>query len=194
MCAPTKETFKTPLFRWHLHFIVIYVDSYKGRRLPGWHRGKESALQSRRCKRWGFDPWVARIPWTRKWEPAPVSLLRKFHGPRSLVVCSSWGCKELDTHTHTHTHTHTPSGSGCSSLVLQLCFSKPLLQHVQVIPLMEKVCFQTCLLKLSLYLGTQRILDPGVMLWSEIGVGERMLFSSTQSSLYWFFVTIDNNV
>ena len=103
MCAPTKETFKTPLFRWHLHFIVIYVDSYKGRRLPGWHRGKESALQSRRCKRWGFDPWVARIPWTRKWEPAPVSLLRKFHGPRSLVVCSSWGCKELDTHTHTHT-------------------------------------------------------------------------------------------
>ena len=26
---------------------------------------------------------------------------------RSLVCCSPWGLKELDTHTHTHTHIHT---------------------------------------------------------------------------------------
>ena len=103
-----RECKKTPLFRWHLHFIVIHVDSYKGCRLPRWHRGKESACQSRRWKRQEFDPWVAKIPWRRKWEPTPVSLLGRFHGPRNLVVCSPWGCKELDTHTHTHTHTHTP--------------------------------------------------------------------------------------
>ena len=31
---------------------------------PGLHSGKESACQSRRCKRCGFDPWVGKIPWS----------------------------------------------------------------------------------------------------------------------------------
>ena len=30
--------------------------------LPRGHGGKESACQCRRCKRWGFDPWVGKIP------------------------------------------------------------------------------------------------------------------------------------
>ena len=29
--------------------------------------------QCRRCKRHGFDPWVRKIPWKRKWLPAPVT-------------------------------------------------------------------------------------------------------------------------
>ena len=33
---------------------------------------KESACQCRRHKRYGFDPWVRKIPWRRKWQPAPV--------------------------------------------------------------------------------------------------------------------------
>ena len=33
--------------------------------------GKESAFQCRRC---GFDPWVGKIPWRRKWQPTPVFL------------------------------------------------------------------------------------------------------------------------
>ena len=32
----------------------------------------------RRC---GFDPWVGKIPWRRKWQPTPVFLLEKSHGP-----------------------------------------------------------------------------------------------------------------
>ena len=28
---------------------------------------KEPACQCRRCKRWGFDPWVGKIPWMRAW-------------------------------------------------------------------------------------------------------------------------------
>ena len=24
------------------------------------------------CGRSGFDPWVRKIPWRRKWQPAPV--------------------------------------------------------------------------------------------------------------------------
>ena len=43
---------------------------------------KESACQSRRQ---GFDPWVEKIPWRRKWQPTPVFLPEKSHGQRSLV-------------------------------------------------------------------------------------------------------------
>ena len=47
-------------------------------------------------KRCGFDPWVGKIPWRRKWQPTPVLLSEKFHGQRSLVGDSSWDCKESD--------------------------------------------------------------------------------------------------
>jgi len=36
------------------------------------------------------------IPWRRKWQPTPVLLPGKFHGLRSLVGYSPWGCKESD--------------------------------------------------------------------------------------------------
>ena len=42
--------------------------------LPWWLSGKESACQCRRCRRHGFDPWVEKIPWRRKWQPTPVFL------------------------------------------------------------------------------------------------------------------------
>jgi len=47
-----------------------------------WLSGEESACQCRRC---GFDPWVRKIPWRRKWQPILVFLLEKSHGQRSLV-------------------------------------------------------------------------------------------------------------
>ena len=49
------------------------------------YHGKESTCQYRRCKRQGFDPWVGKIPWSRKWQPTPVSLPGKSHGQRSLA-------------------------------------------------------------------------------------------------------------
>ena len=33
----------------------------------------------------------------RQWHPTPVLLPGKFHGWRSLVGCSPWGCEESDT-------------------------------------------------------------------------------------------------
>ena len=45
----------------------------------------------------GFDPWVGKIPWRRKWQPTAVSLPGKSHGQRSLVGCSPRGLKELGT-------------------------------------------------------------------------------------------------
>ena len=39
----------------------------------------------RRCKRCGFNPWIRKIPWRRKWQHIPVFLPEKSHGQRSLV-------------------------------------------------------------------------------------------------------------
>ena len=64
-----------------------------GLRLPTWLSGKESACQCRSCRRCGFDPWVGKIPWKRKWQPAPVFLPGKSHGQKSLVGYSPWGRK-----------------------------------------------------------------------------------------------------
>ena len=47
-----------------------------------WLSGKEAACQ---CRRHGFDPWVRKIPWRRKWKPISVFLPEKSHGQRSLV-------------------------------------------------------------------------------------------------------------
>ena len=56
-----------------------------------------------------FDRWVGKIPWRRKWQPTPVLLLGKFHGWKSLVGYSPWGCKELDTTELLHFHFHQES-------------------------------------------------------------------------------------
>ena len=63
---------------------------------PGGATGKESACHCRRRKRLGFNPWVGKILWRRKWQPTPVFLTEKFHGQMSLVGYSPWGHKELD--------------------------------------------------------------------------------------------------
>ena len=59
------------------------------------------------CRRCGFDPWVGKIPWRRKWQPTPVFLPEKFHGQRSLVGYSPWGRKDDWAAERTHTlHTY----------------------------------------------------------------------------------------
>ena len=68
--------------------------------------GKESACRCRRC---GFDPWVDKIPWKRKWQLSPAFLPGKFRGPRSLAGYSPWGCKDLDSTEWLSKHTHLSS-------------------------------------------------------------------------------------
>ena len=63
---------------------------------PGGIRGKEPTCQCRRHKTYGFDPWVAKIPWRRAWQPTPVFLPGASHGQWSLVGCSRWGEKQSD--------------------------------------------------------------------------------------------------
>ena len=54
-------------------------------------------LETQKC---GFDPWVRKIPWNRKWQPTLVFLSGKFHGQRSLAGYSLWGHKELEMTEH----------------------------------------------------------------------------------------------
>ena len=81
------------------------------------------------CRRPGFNPWVGKMPWRRKWQPTPVFLPGGPHGQRSLAGYSPWDCTESEmtkhvqahvcthrcAHTHTHTHTH------CMTTQVSLC-------------------------------------------------------------------------
>ena len=59
--------------------MYLYTHIYTG--FPGGSTsGKESTCQCRRHKRRGFNPYVRKIPWSRKWQPAPVFLPGQFHG------------------------------------------------------------------------------------------------------------------
>ena len=56
---------------------------------------KEPICQCRRHKRHGFNPWVRKIPWRRKWQLTPVLLPGESHGQRSLAatvhrIAQSW--------------------------------------------------------------------------------------------------------
>ena len=68
-----------------------------------WLRGKESLCWCRRC---GFDPWVRKIPWTRKWQPTPVFLPGESHEQMSLVGYSLWDHSQACLSTHTPLYTH----------------------------------------------------------------------------------------
>ena len=58
-----------------------------------WLSGKEPACQYRRQ---GFDPWVQKIPWRRKWQPILVFLSGKCHGQRNLAGYNPWGSKRVE--------------------------------------------------------------------------------------------------
>ena len=75
-------------FFWWWAFWLVKYD------FPGGTDGKSVCLQ---CRRPGFNPWVRKIPWRRKWQPTPVLLPGKSQGQRSLVGYSPWGRKESDT-------------------------------------------------------------------------------------------------
>ena len=59
--------------------------SYLPSGLSKWLSGKESTCQWRRHRRHGFNPWIRKIPWRRKWQPTPVFLPGESHRQRSLA-------------------------------------------------------------------------------------------------------------
>ena len=79
--------------------LCLQSKGRSSRGFPGGSDGKSVCLP---CGRLRFDPWVGKIPWRRKWQPTPVLLPGKFHGRRSMVGYSPWGCKESDTTEQVH--------------------------------------------------------------------------------------------
>jgi len=67
------------------------VSNVKG--FPGRAVVKNPPASAGDAKKRRFNPWVRKIPWSRKWQPTPVFLPGKFHGQRSLVDCSPQGLK-----------------------------------------------------------------------------------------------------
>ena len=45
------------------------------------------------CMRPGFDSWVRKFPWRKKWQPTPVFLPGEAHGQRSLAGYGPRDCK-----------------------------------------------------------------------------------------------------
>ena len=89
--------------------------------LPRWCSGEESACQYRRPRRCRFNPWVRKIPGSRKWQPTPVfdNLLQYFCQENSMDRGVWWATVHKVAKSHTwlsycmcvcawaHTHTHT---------------------------------------------------------------------------------------
>ena len=95
-------------FLWHLDFSDMADDGVWGRKKSPEHGSQETWIwvpalpvaqqvncQCRRCNRHGFNPWVGKIPWRRKWLLTPVFLPGEFHGQRSLVGYSSRNLKRV---------------------------------------------------------------------------------------------------
>ena len=60
---------------------------------PGVSNGKQSAYNAGDR---GWIPGLGRCLGEENWLPTPGFLPGEFHGHRSLVGYSPWGCKELD--------------------------------------------------------------------------------------------------
>ena len=95
----------------------------------------------------GFNPWVRKIPWRRKWQPTPVLLPGKSHGWRRLVGYSPWGHNESDTTERLHKSVHPFSISSLlkslillrSSILGDRLFSTPLRKQKQSEELYPKI-------------------------------------------------------
>ena len=75
------------------------------------------------CRRPGFDPWVGKIPWRRKWQPTPIFLPGESQGQRSLGGYSLWVARVrhdwVTKHTaHTYIHIHIRSDQSLSRVRL----------------------------------------------------------------------------
>ena len=45
---------------------------------------KNLTASARQCRKHGFDPWVGKLPWKKKWQPTPIFVHGESHGQRGL--------------------------------------------------------------------------------------------------------------
>ena len=98
------QRWKQAVAHWsHLLFIELMdAPFYREKRVRLTYSGSIPDASDKKkiylqCRRPRFNPWVRKVSWRRKWLPTPVFLPGEFHGEKSLVGYSPWGCKESDT-------------------------------------------------------------------------------------------------
>ena len=79
----------------HLNILISHINTWLSHMIFGlvysWYKGfangaeVKNPLQCRSHRRCGFNPWVGKVPWRRKWQPTPVFLLGESHEQRSLM-------------------------------------------------------------------------------------------------------------
>ena len=75
VCVCVHIYIYTHTYNTHTHRLYINIDTYAGCTyicFPGGSAVKGSTCQ---CRRYGFDPWLGKIPWRRKWQPRQYSCL-----------------------------------------------------------------------------------------------------------------------
>ena len=92
---------------------------------PKWLSSKEFTCQcSRSCRRCGFDPWVRKIPWSRKYQPTPVFSLGNpmDRGAWRITVHGVTKSRtRLSMHAPTHVVSYSNSWTEASFLPLKPC-------------------------------------------------------------------------
>ena len=78
-------------------FVGLYFSAWEV--VKTWLSGKESASH---CRRHGFNPWVRKIPWRRKWQPTPGFMPGETHEQRNLMGYSLCNCQESNMTEHKH--------------------------------------------------------------------------------------------
>ena len=88
---------------------------------PGWTSLMAQMVKRlSQCGRPGFDPWVGKIPWRRKWQPTLVLLPRKSYGWRSLVQATVHGVPKSRTRLSDFTFTLGGLGEASSCLGVKI--------------------------------------------------------------------------
>ena len=85
-----------------VHIVCLFISQYLTSTtcilgLPCSSDDEESACNGGDARDNGFDLWVRKFPWRRKWQPSPVFLPGESCGQRSLEGYSPWGHQESDT-------------------------------------------------------------------------------------------------
>ena len=107
--------------------------------LAKWCSGKESAWQSRRCRKHEFHPWVGKSPWSRKWQHTPVFLPRNFHEQRTVTKSQTW--------LSTRTHCSFPETDAIFQRCLRMCCDCPGSAHQHQAHSQPGVCENQTVLK-----------------------------------------------
>ena len=129
---------------WHWKILFLYTNC---RELPWWLSGKEPVCQ---CRGHRFNPWIRKIPWRRKWQPAPIFLPGKSHGQRSLMGYSPWGHKRVRQYWATKQQQHKSCRRNSQealflpwlcilkcTLFLQICLTNALLHFNSAISILS---------------------------------------------------------